>query len=214
MTLTTLKRWSRCCRKMWSKLACSDSARQATKSPTDMFRAAKLPERTTHFRSAAETTLLATTPPMVPESSRKVMGQMVRPSFSMIPSALSSGSSCCTETCRMVPRRSKTFADRDFSTAVGAEHLRARFRKSKDENTVTISPSASTKGTRRTGRPFLFPAINRITSRSGVATFAGTYSQNWEQLAMVPTLALQIRLMLSATEPKGASCSSLWLMSM
>ena len=30
-------------------------------------------------RSAAETTLLATTPPMVPESSRKVMGQMVRP---------------------------------------------------------------------------------------------------------------------------------------
>lgn len=31
------------------------------------------------FKSAAETTLLATTPPKLPESSREVTGQMVRP---------------------------------------------------------------------------------------------------------------------------------------
>lgn len=46
-----------------------------------------------HFRSAAETTLLATTPPRLPLSSREVTGQMVRPSDFMMLKAWSSGSS-------------------------------------------------------------------------------------------------------------------------
>mmetsp|Transcript_71093 Transcript_71093/g.156876 ORF Transcript_71093/g.156876 Transcript_71093/m.156876 type:complete len:206 (+) Transcript_71093:180-797(+) len=184
----------RCCLRMWSRSELSAFRRQATKSWTDRCSAAKSPERTTHFKSAVEITLLATTPPKLPESSRNVHGQIVNPSAFITVKAWSIGSSWFTETCKMVLRRSKTLALNDLSTAVGAVDFRAKFKKSRQEKTPTIS-LPSLNGTRRTC-PWRFlrcrPAIKCSTSRRGVSTSSATKLQKLEQFARSPTCALQI----------------------
>mmetsp|Transcript_11852 Transcript_11852/g.25020 ORF Transcript_11852/g.25020 Transcript_11852/m.25020 type:complete len:230 (+) Transcript_11852:55-744(+) len=152
-TETTLKRLRRCERNIWFMSPAETLERQVMNSLTDRSRMSYCPRPITIFKSATDTTLIATTPPKSPESSLDVAGQIVRCSLSMTRRALSKKSSCCTETFSMDSRWSKVRAERDFRTAVGALNRVAKSRKSKQEKTWTTSPMLSTMGTRRTGAP-------------------------------------------------------------
>mmetsp|Transcript_14461 Transcript_14461/g.29301 ORF Transcript_14461/g.29301 Transcript_14461/m.29301 type:complete len:205 (+) Transcript_14461:399-1013(+) len=203
------------------------------KSFTEKSKTSSRSSRMTSFKSATETTLLATKPPKTPDNSFNVAGHTVCREESMTFKASCSGASCCTETFKIELRLSKTRADRDFSTAFVCENRKAMSRKSMQEKTWMTSPHSFKIGTRRgamhcessrsllTGvflaLACLLPvAMMRRTWRIGVPNRIGTNGQWPEQLATSPTGILTISAIAldGVFFPLALSSVRLWLMSM